>query len=64
MTWSWRYETADGKPVNGPSEAFSSQADAESWLGQTWKDLVAAGANTAVLMEDDRVEYKMGLTVV
>jgi hypothetical protein len=64
MTWSWRYESGDGKPVSGPNEVFSSQADAESWLGQTWKDLVAAGADTAVLLEDDRVEYKMGLTVV
>ena len=44
MTWSWRYEAEDGKPVGGPNETFSSQADAESWLGQTWKDRVAAGA--------------------
>jgi hypothetical protein len=35
MTWSWRYEAADGKPVSGPNETFSSQADAESWPGQT-----------------------------
>ena len=61
MTWSWRYEAEDGKPVGGPNEAFSSQADAESYLGQTWKDRVADGANTAILMEDDRVEYRMSL---
>jgi hypothetical protein len=61
MTWSWRYEAADGKSVTGPNETFSSQADAESWLGQTWRDRVAEGATTAVLLEDDRVEYRMSL---
>ena len=61
MTWSWRYEAEDGKPVGGPNEAFSSQADAESYLGQTWKDRVSDGANTAILLEDDRVEYRMSL---
>lgn len=61
MTWRWRYETENGKPMEGPREEFSSQADAESWLGQTWRDLVATGASTATLMEDDRAEYKMSL---
>jgi hypothetical protein len=61
MTWSWQYEDADGAAVAGPEETFSSQADAESWLGQTWRDLVNAGAATASLFEDDRVEYKMSL---
>jgi hypothetical protein len=45
----------------GPEETFSSQADAESWLGQTWRELVGAGAASASLLEDDRVEYKMSL---
>lgn len=61
MTWTWRYEDADGGPVAGPEESFTSQADAESWLGQTWREIVAAGAATAVLVEDERVEYKMSL---
>ncbi len=61
MTWSWRYEAEDSKPVSAPNEAFSSQADAESYLGQTWKERVADGATTAILLEDDRVEYRMSL---
>ena len=61
MAWTWRFEDAEGRPIDGPSEAFSSQSDAESWLGQTWRDLVAAGVVTAVLVEDDRVEYRMSL---
>lgn len=61
MTWSWRYEAEDGRRDAGGSEPFSSQADAESWLGQAWRDLVASGVVTAVLLEDDRIEYRMSL---
>lgn len=61
MPWSWRYEDVDGKPVTGPSEVFSSQADAESWIGQAWRDLVAAGVAAVTLVEDDRVDYRMSL---
>jgi hypothetical protein len=45
----------------GTSETFPSQSDAESWLGQSWRDLVSQGVVTAVLVEDDRVEYRMSL---
>jgi hypothetical protein len=61
MAWSWRYEAEDGRKDAGSSESFPSQSDAESWLGQTWRDLVASGVVTAVLMEDERVEYRMSL---
>lgn len=61
MPWSWRYEGADGSPVSGPAEAFSSQADAESWIGQIWRELAASGVASVILVEDDRVEYRMGL---
>lgn len=61
MTWTWRYEDAEGGTVAGPEDTFASQADAESWLGQSWRDLTTAGATSASLVEDDRVEYKMSL---
>ncbi len=61
MPWSWRYEDVDGKPVDGPAETFSSQADAESWIGQAWRELAAGGVSSVVLVEDDRVDYKMSL---
>jgi hypothetical protein len=61
MPWSWRYEGVDGKSVPGPGEAFSSQADAESWIGQAWRDLAAAGVTSVILVEDDRVDYRMSL---
>lgn len=61
MTWIWQYEDADGATVPGPEEAFTSQSDAESWLGQKWRELATAGVATATLIEDDRVEYRMSL---
>ena len=61
MPWSWRYEGVDGQPVAGPAEAFSSQADAESWIGQAWRELASAGVTQVTLVEDDRVDYKMSL---
>jgi hypothetical protein len=64
VTWSWRYQDADGRPVTPPveEESFSAKGDAESWLGETWRDLLAAGVTRVVLAEDDRVEYTMPLT--
>jgi hypothetical protein len=61
MPWSWRYEDVEGQPADGPAETFSSQADAESWIGQSWRELAAAGVTQVSLVEDDRVDYKMSL---
>ncbi|MER7166030.1 hypothetical protein [Micromonospora sp. NPDC000207] len=61
MTWSWRYEGTDGATVDGPAESFPSQADAESWIGQTWRELAASGVTTVTLLEEDRAEYRMSL---
>ena len=61
MPWSWRYENVEGQPVAGPQETFSSQADAESWIGQEWRQLSEQGVAGVVLLEDDRVDYKMSL---
>jgi hypothetical protein len=61
MPWSWRYENVDGQPVAGPAETFSSQADAESWIGQEWRGLAESGVAQVALIEDDRVDYQMSL---
>jgi hypothetical protein len=59
MAWTWRYEKADGTPAgeNLPRETFSSQGDAESWLGENWRDLLAGGVDQVTLLEGSRVEY-------
>lgn len=61
MPWSWRYENADGEPVTGPAETFPSQADAESWIGQSWRELASSGVARVTLVDDERVEYRMSL---
>ncbi|MBU8856287.1 MULTISPECIES: hypothetical protein [unclassified Micromonospora] len=61
MAWSWRYEGTNGDAVDGPAESFTSQADAESWIGQTWRELAASGVTSVALVEDDRVDYRMSL---
>jgi hypothetical protein len=61
MAWAWRYEGANGQSQDANSETFPSQSDAESWLGQSWRELTTAGVVTAILTEDDRIEYRMSL---
>ena len=67
MTWSWRYQDAQGQDLPAPpevasEESFATKGDAESWLGETWRDLLVAGVEQVVLVEGDRVEYAMPLT--
>jgi hypothetical protein len=60
MPWSWRYEKADGTPVESPGfgdETWTTQADAESWVGENWRSLLEAGVDQVSLLEDGRVEY-------
>jgi hypothetical protein len=38
-------------------QRFASQADAESWVGETWSDLAAAGVDAVTLFEHDRQVY-------
>jgi hypothetical protein len=56
--WTWRYEDADGQPVTEPTAAsFPSQSDAESWLGEEWRTLLAAGVDNVYLVEDGQPVY-------
>ncbi len=59
MAWTWTIETSDGTPVELDFDVpeFSSQSDAESWLGEVWRDLSEAGAGQATLLDDDHVVY-------
>jgi len=60
MTWTWQLEKADGTVLPARDllkENFSSQGDAESWLGENWPGLVRAGVDQVTLTEDGRVEY-------
>ncbi len=58
--WTWRYEATDGSVMDDPAlprHTFPSQADAEAWVGETWRELAAAGVESVSLLHDDKVVY-------
>lgn len=61
MGWMWRYESESGEPLapgaGEPAASFPAQGDAESWLGENWQVLLAAGVAQVTLVEGDRVVY-------
>jgi hypothetical protein len=59
MTWTWSYQTASGEAVPGEqsSQGFPTQSDAETWIGETWQELLEAGVDSVLLRDDDHVVY-------
>jgi hypothetical protein len=61
MSWTWRFEADDGSPVASSgaatSEPFPTQSDAESWIGEIWRELLAAGVSQVVLLDAGRKVY-------
>jgi hypothetical protein len=58
--WHWRYEDASGNAVDVSepvAESFPTQADAETWIGETWRELLAGGVEQVTLLEDSREVY-------
>ncbi|MGW1075331.1 hypothetical protein [Streptomyces sp. NPDC002537] len=63
MAWVWRFEKADGtetSPAVEP-EDFTTQGDAESWIGEIWKELLDGGTEQVTLFEDGSEIYTMSL---
>lgn len=59
MAWSWRVETSAGEPVelDFAELTFSSQSDAETWIGEAWRQLADLGAGQVTLLDGDHVVY-------
>jgi hypothetical protein len=57
MAWSWRLEKADGRPAGVAEETFTTQADAESWLGENWRGLRDQGVDQVVLLDGESKVY-------
>jgi hypothetical protein len=55
MSWTWRYEP-DGTEAEEAGN-FSSQSDAESWLGESWRTLADAGVAGVSLIHDGKRLY-------
>jgi hypothetical protein len=59
VSWTWRIDKTDGSevPLGFEVPDFAAQGDAESWLGEVWRELAEAGAEQATLVEEGRVVY-------
>jgi hypothetical protein len=66
MGWTWRYADAGGATIQTgeggagadlPSPSFPTQADAESWIGETWAELLERGVEAVFLLDDQSVAY-------
>ncbi|MET7638795.1 hypothetical protein [Streptomyces sp. NPDC005438] len=59
MPWTWRFEKADGTETTTglQVEEFSTQGDAESWIGEAWRDLKEEGIDQVVLLDDGATVY-------
>src|SRR3712207_9340616 len=58
-TWRWRFHDASGAEITlpGATTVFPSQSDAESWIGEQWRDLLEAGVEAVTLVDGDRTVY-------
>lgn len=60
MNWTWILHDSAGTPTIPADLAvptFTSQADAETWIGEFWADLVELGVESATLLCDESVVY-------
>ena len=61
--WRWQLLDAAGADVSeehdpsGRELRFTSQGDAESWIGESWRHLVEGGVDAVTLLEGDREVY-------
>ncbi|HVN11984.1 MAG TPA: hypothetical protein VMT69_07810 [Kineosporiaceae bacterium] len=62
-SFTWRFEAADGTPVTPREDPgpFPSKADAETWVGESWRALLAQGVEQVSLVRDGEVVYPMSL---
>jgi hypothetical protein len=64
MSWRWQCQDAAGAPADDAAAAAGlgpydhpAQGEAETWLGEHWRELLAAGVEQVVLLEGDREVY-------
>ena len=61
--WRWQLLDAAGVDVSeqhdpsGRELRFTSQGDAETWIGEAWRQLSEAGVDAVTLFEVDREVY-------
>ena len=55
MSWTWQYEP-DTTDAEGAGD-FPSQSEAESWLGEAWRNLAEHGVAGVTLLDDGKHVY-------
>jgi hypothetical protein len=58
--WKWTYLDVDATAMTGEAlvaTGFPSQSDAESWLGEKWRELADAGVDAVTLEHEGVVLY-------
>jgi len=67
MTWSWQFLDSNACLTSPPADLvdetnFHAQADAETWIGENWQELLESGVNSVNLLNDGALVYgPMGL---
>jgi hypothetical protein len=67
MTWTWHLEDRSGASLDPAALGVEvppsdNQGDAESWLGENWRDLLARGVAAVSLFDGETRAYgPMGL---
>ena len=57
MGWTWELNGGESLELRQPDAGFPSQADAESWVGEVWRDLLEQGVDSVTLFEEGRRVY-------
>jgi hypothetical protein len=67
MSWTWQYENRDGAVLAAESlpelgevsasPSFPTQADAESWVGEVWRELLERGVDQVSLFDGPTLVY-------
>jgi hypothetical protein len=64
MGWTWQLLAGDPpssvpepEDLRQPTGGFPSQADAETWVGEVWRDLLGQGVDAVSLYEEGRLVY-------
>jgi hypothetical protein len=64
MSWTWQmhagddgHVVADPATVPQPAGGFPSQGEAETWVGEVWRELLAEGVDAVSLFEEGRLVY-------
>ncbi len=58
--WTWLLLDTHGNPMAdaaASSSPFPTQSDAESYLGESWQELLEAGVEAVTLRENETVVY-------